>query len=445
MVQAAPRRRGSGGCGHASWRAASLGRALSSRVATPIIAHASARPGYSCCVSASATLGSLALFCTKRVTVKLLPFDNKSELQVVVDLPEGASVEDTERALQAIGRSPARGAGGRLVPDLCGHGRAVQFQRPGAPLLPARRRRSWASRRSIWRRKATASAPATTSRSTLRQRSKSCRAAGRHRAQGGRAAAGTAGAGDAAGRDLRPGSGDPPRRGRRRCERRFARVPFIVDVDDCYRPAAPDGCASPSTRTSSNIFGVEQRDVYDTIAHAARRRDGRLFPPRRGPPADRDPPSSCPKARPRAGRALASTTPVPANALPGSARVVELGEVVSVTDEPASLPDLPPQRPLRRDGDGRTRRRLRGADLRHARRRERDRRARLGRPAEARDRAARPARRTKRSPTLLWDGEWEVTWVTFRDMGARLHGRASSASTSWSSRSSASSSCRWSS
>ena len=21
-------------------------------------------------------------------------------------------------------------------------------------------------------------------------------------------------------------------------------------------------------------------------------------------------------------------------------------------------------------------------------------------------------------PTLLWDGEWEVTWVTFRDMGA---------------------------
>lgn len=20
--------------------------------------------------------------------------------------------------------------------------------------------------------------------------------------------------------------------------------------------------------------------------------------------------------------------------------------------------------------------------------------------------------------TLLWDGEWEVTWVTFRDMGA---------------------------
>jgi multidrug efflux pump subunit AcrB len=24
----------------------------------------------------------------------------------------------------------------------------------------------------------------------------------------------------------------------------------------------------------------------------------------------------------------------------------------------------------------------------------------------------------ERAPTLLWDGEWEVTWVTFRDMGA---------------------------
>ncbi|PNA19595.1 hypothetical protein C1X58_30110, partial [Pseudomonas sp. FW215-R4] len=21
-------------------------------------------------------------------------------------------------------------------------------------------------------------------------------------------------------------------------------------------------------------------------------------------------------------------------------------------------------------------------------------------------------------PTVLWDGEWEITWVTFRDMGA---------------------------
>ena len=33
--------------------------------------------------------------------VKLLPFDNKSEIQVVLDLPHGASLEDTDRMLMA--------------------------------------------------------------------------------------------------------------------------------------------------------------------------------------------------------------------------------------------------------------------------------------------------------------------------------------------------------
>src|SRR6516162_2663658 len=50
-------------------------------------------------VVGAATLASMMLFATKSVTVKLLPFDNKSEIAVVVDLPEGASLEDTERVL----------------------------------------------------------------------------------------------------------------------------------------------------------------------------------------------------------------------------------------------------------------------------------------------------------------------------------------------------------
>jgi len=45
------------------------------------------------------TLLSMSLFATKAVRVKLLPFDNKAEMQIVVDLPEGAALEDTERAL----------------------------------------------------------------------------------------------------------------------------------------------------------------------------------------------------------------------------------------------------------------------------------------------------------------------------------------------------------
>ncbi len=45
------------------------------------------------------TLASLMLFATKSVRVKLLPFDNKSELQVIFDMPRGTTLEDTERAL----------------------------------------------------------------------------------------------------------------------------------------------------------------------------------------------------------------------------------------------------------------------------------------------------------------------------------------------------------
>lgn len=40
-------------------------------------------------------LGSLALFYTRTVAVKMLPFDNKNEFQVVIDMPEGTTLEKT--------------------------------------------------------------------------------------------------------------------------------------------------------------------------------------------------------------------------------------------------------------------------------------------------------------------------------------------------------------
>ncbi len=40
-------------------------------------------------------LGSLLLFYTKSVPVKMLPFDNKNEFQVVIDMPEGTTLERT--------------------------------------------------------------------------------------------------------------------------------------------------------------------------------------------------------------------------------------------------------------------------------------------------------------------------------------------------------------
>ncbi|MDV3256689.1 MAG: efflux RND transporter permease subunit, partial [Sphingomonas sp.] len=47
-----------------------------------------------------ATLVAMSMFYFKAVTVKLLPFDNKSEVQLVVDLPEGGSLETTGRVLE---------------------------------------------------------------------------------------------------------------------------------------------------------------------------------------------------------------------------------------------------------------------------------------------------------------------------------------------------------
>ena len=84
-----------------------------------------------------ATALVMLLFVAKLVTVKLLPFDNKSEIAVVVDLPEGASLENTERAPAGRRRDRPRAARAALGAGLCRHGGAVQLQWPGAPLLCA--------------------------------------------------------------------------------------------------------------------------------------------------------------------------------------------------------------------------------------------------------------------------------------------------------------------
>ncbi|AMW06858.1 multidrug transporter AcrB [Gemmatimonas phototrophica] len=47
-------------------------------------------------------LGSVGLVGLKAVQVKMLPFDNKSEFQVVLDLPEGTSLETSNRAASEI-------------------------------------------------------------------------------------------------------------------------------------------------------------------------------------------------------------------------------------------------------------------------------------------------------------------------------------------------------
>jgi len=49
-------------------------------------------------------LGSMAMFGLKGVAVKMLPFDNKNEFQVVIDMPEGTSLEMTNAVTAEIGQ-----------------------------------------------------------------------------------------------------------------------------------------------------------------------------------------------------------------------------------------------------------------------------------------------------------------------------------------------------
>lgn len=47
-------------------------------------------------------VGSCLLFYTRHVVMKMLPFDNKSEIQLVIDMPEGTTLEETARATKAL-------------------------------------------------------------------------------------------------------------------------------------------------------------------------------------------------------------------------------------------------------------------------------------------------------------------------------------------------------
>jgi multidrug efflux pump subunit AcrB len=78
-------------------------RRLYRRVVTPLVASARRRWIFLGSVAALLLL-ACALVPLKLVLVKMLPFDNKSEFQVVVDMPEGTPLEQTLAAEQDIGR-----------------------------------------------------------------------------------------------------------------------------------------------------------------------------------------------------------------------------------------------------------------------------------------------------------------------------------------------------
>lgn len=359
-----------------------------------------------------ATMASLTLLYTRSVTVKLLPFDNKTELQVVVDLPEGAAVEDTARALKAV---VARLAD---VPEI------VSFQTYAGTAAPFNFN---GLVRHYYLRSEPEQGDVQVNLVPKSERDRASHAIAlemRERLTGLDLPDGTAV------KVVEPPPGPPvlstllaeiygpdPETRRAvaaRVREAFKSVPFIVDVDDSFGERA--------TRVRIGIdqdnleyYKVEQSDVYDTIRSLYRgttvgyshRGGGRQPIPIR---------MTLSKGRTVLNEA-ALATPVPANLIPGERSVVELGDVVSVAREPASYPIF------RRNGRAAE---MVTAELAGAFEAPVYGMIAVADAIEAADWGdlEKPAIALHGQPddeahaTLLWDGEWEVTWVTFRDMGA---------------------------
>ena len=386
-----------------------LGRAYVA-TAEPIL-RTKARSWIFLAVVGVATLASLGLIYTQHVTVKLLPFDNKTDLQVVVDLPKGSSVEDTDRVLQAMVERIAPVAEIRSFQTYAGTAAPFNFN----GLVRHYYLRSEPQQGDIAVNLASKNErdrPSHEIALELRNRLKDMPLPEGTIVKVVEPPPGPPVLGTLLAEIYGP---DPETRRAVAAKVRdaFISVPFVVDVEDSFRNR-PERVRIAIDQDNLEYYRVEQNDVYDTIrtfgggttVGYSQRGGGRQPIPIR---------IALPKGE-RVVNERTLATPVPANALPGDRSIVELGDVVSVRRERASYPIF-----------------------RHN-----------GRPAEmvmaelagafeapvygmiavsdAIDKAdwgstpkptialhGQPNDETH--PVLLWDGEWEVTWVTFRDMG----------------------------
>jgi len=413
MLKLSPRKAGTGedASGHAEPADGGILGRMFRRVAAPLLATRR-RAGLLLTGVGVATVLVCVLFATRDVTVKLLPFDNKSELDVVLNLPEGASLEDTERALFAAAEIARQMPETRSLQAYAGTASPFNFN----GLV-----------RHYYLRSAPEMGDLQVNLSAKEDRKRSSHQVALALRQQLKALALPAGAvlkvvevppGPPVMATLLAEIYGPDIATRRAVAEElktvFAEVPYLVDVDDSY------GHKRPRLRLSIDqdrleFFGVEQSAVYDTIA--ALFGGAPIGYSHRG--EARDPIGivlGLPKSELAWSERLAST-PVPANSIPGSAGVVELGELVHASSE-AGSPML-----FRRDGvfadmvtaelAGSFEAPIYGM-LDVAKRVDAHDWGTLPKPVIALH--GQPRDETR--PTLLWDGEWEVTYVTFRDMGA---------------------------
>lgn len=380
-------------------------------VARPLLASKARSLGF-LLITAALSFGSLAALYTRDVTVKLLPFDNKSELSVMIDLREGASVEATDRVAQDVA---AVVMGMAEVTSVQTHaGTAAPFNFNGLVrhtylraepqlgevainLLPKadRDRASHDIALDIRERLMALDVPAGTVLKTVEP-------------PPGPPVIATLLA------EVYGPDAETRRAAAAQIRAAFEAVPFVVDVDDSFGVKAPRLRATIST-DDLEFFGVQEADVFDTMALLnggqvvgySHRGEGRY-------------PIPLIVGRAKGDRVLDErflSTPIPANVLPGARGVVELGDVIRVAEEQSSYPVFRHNgreaemvtAELAGDFEAPLYGMLAVADA-----------------IEAQDWApgTKPEISLHGQPedegkvTLLWDGEWEVTYVTFRDMGA---------------------------
>jgi multidrug efflux pump subunit AcrB len=359
-----------------------------------------------------ATLASLALFATKSVRVKLLPFDNKSEIQVVLDLPRGSSLEETDRILSDAALRL------RDLPELVSiqsyAGTAAPFNfnglvrhyyfRTGAEqgdlainLKPKgeRKRASHDIALDIRARLKSVPLPAHASLKVV---------------------------------EVPPGPPvlstllaevyGPDAETRRalasKIRQAFEAVDFVVDVDDSFGVRG-ERLRYAIDQDALEYHGVEQQAVYDTLG--ALIGGTKLGFSQRGHgmrPVDIV--MALPKSAMTSGERILST-PLPAGGTARQGANVELGDVLRVSREQGSYPLF------RHNGRyaemvsaevaGRFEAPIYGMFAVEDALKKIDWSG-LEKPIIKYH--GQPTDDSK--PTLLWDGEWEVTYVTFRDMGA---------------------------
>jgi multidrug efflux pump subunit AcrB len=97
------RRRGAGDGGHAGHRAGreDLGTRAYRRVMARLVSRAAWRWGFLGLIAAL-LVGAISLVPLGTARVKMLPYDNKSEFQVILNMPEGSSLERTAAAARDI-------------------------------------------------------------------------------------------------------------------------------------------------------------------------------------------------------------------------------------------------------------------------------------------------------------------------------------------------------